>query len=256
MNSNFEKTERGSVLNNGKEYFSASAIAQLLHVTRAAVYKKAAKQKWPEIRVPGKGGRNGVIYFLVPKRLMDQEDRNQNVIYSNNYQSNTAKPLTTGSMEHGGLTLHSHSGNGIRVNNFVSTPKYVLETRTTEGHTHMIHSEQIVDYLAFNKEWLDMSLDVRNNCLALITVKDDSMEPTLRSNDLILTDVRRGDLENNSIYVLQIKNELIVKRIQCKINGKVIVKSDNPNYESEELDELAAQSLHIIGKVIWYGRRI
>ena len=101
-----------------------------------------------------------------------------------------------------------------------------------------------------------MSLNVRNNCLALITVKDDSMEPTLRSDDLILTDTSRGHIEHNSIYVLRFDNELIVKRIQKRMNGSVIIKSDNPVYGEEELDALAAQSLPVIGKVVWFGRRI
>ena len=40
------------------------------------------------------------------------------------------------------------------------------------------------------------------------------------------------------------------------MNGAVIVKSDNSIYGQEELDELAAQSFPVVGKVIWYGRRI
>ncbi len=51
-------------------------------------------------------------------------------------------------------------------------------------------------------------------------------------------------------------NEQVVKRIQCKINGNLIVKSDNPTSEFEELDEFAAKSLHIIGNVIWFEYRI
>ncbi|MBA3756929.1 MAG: S24 family peptidase [Nitrosomonas sp.] len=72
------------------------------------------------------------------------------------------------------------------------------------------------------------SLNVRNDCLALITIKYDSMEPTWQSDDLILIYVRRSHLENNSLYVLQLDNELVVKRIQRKMNGYLIVKSDNP----------------------------
>jgi len=68
----------------------------------------------------------------------------------------------------------------MRVNDFVSLPKYDIQSITTEGHDQVIHSDQIVDYLAFNKEWLDMSLNVCSNCLVLISVKDDSMESTLR----------------------------------------------------------------------------
>lgn len=172
------------------------------------------------------------------------------------YLVSTSSSLTSESREHNVVALPGHSGTDSRVNNFITPPKYDLQSIKTEGHDHVIHSEQIVDYLAFNKEWLDMSLNVRSNCLALISVKDDSMEPTLRSDDLILTDTSRGHIENNSIYVLQVNNELVVKRIQCKVNGTVIVKSDNPVYGEEEFDAQSAQALPVVGKVIWYGRRI
>lgn len=254
MIATFIKTERGSVLSDGKEYFPASKIAEMLNVTRAAVYKKADKEKWPEIRVPGKGARGGVMHYLVPRKMLTKYSSNQDHGDSERYPTSTATHLITGTKNSTKLTASSHSGNEIRVNNFVTVPKYDLPI--TSGERDMaIHSTQIVDHLAFKKEWLE-EMAINNSCLALITVGDDSMEPTLKTNDLILTDVRRGELESNSIYVLQIKNELIVKRIQCKINGNIIVKSDNPNYEPEELNELAAQSLHVVGKVIWYGRRI
>lgn len=171
-----------------------------------------------------------------------------------NYPDSIATHLITGTENHTKLTASSHSGNEIRVNNFVTVPKYDLPI--TSGERDMaIHSSQIVDHLAFKKEWLE-EMSINNNCLALIAVKDDSMEPTLRSDDLILTDTSTGHIENNSIYVLRLDNELIVKRIQRKANGSVIVKSDNPVYGEEEFDAAAAKALPVIGKVIWYGRRI
>jgi len=189
----------------------------------------------------------------IPKEwwLSDDYKMPNNIIH---YPSSTATHLTTGAENHTKLTASSHSGNEIRVNNFVTVPKYDLPI--TSGERDMaIHSPQIVDHLAFKKEWLE-EMSVNNNCLALIAVKDDSMEPTLRSDDLILTDTSTGHIENNSIYVLRLDNELIVKRIQRKVNGSVIVKSDNPVYGEEEFDAAAAKALPVIGKVIWYGRRI
>jgi phage repressor protein C with HTH and peptisase S24 domain len=249
-----------------KKSYSATELAKMklphLPTTKKGWLDLVKREDWISVMVPGgRGCKGGLKREYYPSKAVavlieSAQKADQATSTSNHYPTSTATHLITGTENHARLTAHSHSGNQIRVNNFVTVPKNSLQTVNPEGQNQTIHSEQIVDYLAFNKEWLDMSMDVRNNCLALITVKDDSMEPTLKTNDLILTDVRRGKLESNSIYVLQIKNELIVKRIQCKINGNVIVKSDNPNYEPEELDELAAQSLHVVGKVIWYGRRI
>lgn len=257
MISNFVKTERGTILFDGKEYFSATWLAEL-HIpgfsgSRAGVYKVAVREEWPEIHIPGRGSKNGVKHFLVPQTLLDKI--NKLAPASKHYSASISKPLTTGSGQHTGITAQNHSITDMRVNGFITFPKYDLQSITKEGHDHVIHSEQIVNHLAFKREWLEMSLNA-SNCLALISVKDDSMEPTLKSDDLILTDTRSGSIENNSIYVLQIDNELIVKRIQRKVNGAVIVKSDNPVYGEEELDALAAKSLPVVGKVVWFGRRI
>lgn len=262
-----------------KLWFSAAEIAQLgkaliggLPKSSRGALGRAKDNHWENRIVPGKGGKGGLkTEYKLPQEVMKivrmflkespdffikNDNKESNDKRSSRLYPTTPLKLVSSDSEHNHLTTENHSITNIRVNDFVSFPKYDIQTVTTEGHNCAIHSEQIVDYLAFKKEWLDMSLNVRNDCLALITIKDDSMEPTLRSDDLILTDVRRSHLENNSLYVLQLDNELVVKRIQRKLNGSLIVKSDNPNYESEELDELAAKSLHIIGKVIWFGRRI
>ena len=50
-----------------------------------------------------------------------------------------------------------------------------------------------------------MSFNIHNNSLALMKVKGDSMEPALRSDDLILTELMQGRTEDDSIYVLQLE---------------------------------------------------
>lgn len=239
MVSDFVETERGSVVCNGKEYFPASKIAEILKVSRTAIYKRAAKEKWLDIRIPGKGARDGVRYYLVPMRMLEETTSSNKSVDSMHY-AHTPYPAL----------INSSTDNEVK--NFITLPKYALQSMPDR----VIHSDQVVDHLAFNKEWLEMSLNVTNNRLALIQVKGDSMEPTLKSDDLILTDISQSHIGDDSIYVLQLQNDLVLKRIQRKINGSVIIKSDNPIYGEEILDESAAQSLPVVGRVIWYGRRL
>lgn len=82
------------------------------------------------------------------------------------------------------------------------------------------------------------------------------MAPTLRNDDLILTDLSQSRIDDDSIYVLSIKNELVVKRIQRKLNGSFVIMTDNDAYKPEEMNEEDAMSLPVIGKVVWFGRRI
>ena len=99
-------------------------------------------------------------------------------------------------------------------------------------------------------------LGVTQRDLALIEVHGDSMEPTLSNGDLILLDTRHGKVMDNAVYALQHNGTLLVKRIQRRLDGSLVVKSDNPRYEPESLTRDAAESLGVVGRVVWSGRRM
>jgi len=137
---------------------------------------------------------------------------------------------------------------------FVLVPHY--EVQASAGNGALVHSEQIVDYLAFRADWVRNTLGVAQKDLALISVKGDSMEPVLSNEDLILVDMRKNRVEDNAIYVLQLNGSLLVKRIQHKLDGSLHVMSDNPRYEAEIVNAERAPDLHVLGRVVWSGRRM
>jgi len=137
---------------------------------------------------------------------------------------------------------------------FVLVPRY--EVMASAGGGAMVHSEQVVDHLAFRSEWVRNALDVSVKALALISVKGDSMEPTLSNGDLILVDTSTQKIDDNAIYVLRFNGSLLVKRIQRKFDGSVVIKSDNQAYDPEVITGGAIEELHIVGRVVWGGRRM
>lgn len=136
---------------------------------------------------------------------------------------------------------------------FVLVPRY--DVQAGAGGGSLIHSEQIVDYLAFKTEWVQNVLGASINNLALISVRGDSMEPTLSNDDLILIDLRFNKIDDSAIYALNVEGLLLVKRIQIKLDGTAVVKSDNAFYEPEIVTGDALQGLYVIGRVVWIGRR-
>lgn len=135
---------------------------------------------------------------------------------------------------------------------FVFVPRYEVEA--SMGNGTVIHSEQIVDYLAFREDWVRTVLCLNPKNLILISSVGDSMEPTLKTNDLLLIDRGSADVRHDDIYAFSSNGELRVKRIQFRINGVLIVKSDNPQYESEIISPDQIDSIKIIGRVVWFGR--
>lgn len=131
---------------------------------------------------------------------------------------------------------------------YVQVPRY--EIAASAGGGAMVYSEQIVDHLAFKADWLKVSLGLSPSHVAVISVIGDSMEPYLDDGDLILVDLSVTHIENNAIYVLQFGDSLLVKRVQVKLDGEVIVKSDNPRYEPETFHGDAAERLRVVGRMV------
>nr|WP_242011489.1 XRE family transcriptional regulator [Acetobacter fallax] len=95
--------------------------------------------------------------------------------------------------------------------------------------------------------------------LAYVTVRGDSMMPTIDSGDRVLLRTDVSDIRSGSIYAIRIDNSLLIKRLHLKTNGNVSVVSDNPAYTPEELDAASIRQMisdgghpaRILGRVIW-----
>lgn len=134
----------------------------------------------------------------------------------------------------------------------IKIPRY--EVSASAGGGSLISSEQLVDYLAFNPEWLANAKGITPGNLALITVIGDSMVPTIQDGDLILIDTTLGRFKSDAIYVIQQGDRLWVKRVQYRLDGTIIIKSDNAaNYSEEIFSNDQLDGLRIIGRVVWRG---
>lgn len=255
-----------------KQWFSAKQLA-MLGAARAIEFPrternsrdKARKLGWQERQVECQGGKGGYMAeFMPPDDVLKQIylfmldnpyflDTGKKGIPAKDYIEHATKILTTGS----GKPSHAINENiphASALADFVFVPRY--DVKASAGYGSLIHSEQIVDHLAFKKTWVRLELGCAEKDLALITVKGDSMEPTLSPNDLILIDLRKNYVADNAVYVLQYDGSLLVKRIQRLMNGSVIIKSDNPEYKIEELSADQAKKLNVLGVVVWYGRKM
>lgn len=155
----------------------------------------------------------------------------------------------------GGIAENGAADRSVALgDDFVHIPRYEVEA--SAGGGSVIHGEQVVDYLSFRAEWVRNSLGVSVRDLALISVIGDSMEPTLSEGDVVLLDMTTKGVMDGSIYALQLNGGLLVKRIQRKLDGSIVVKPDNPRYDTEIISEDSADLLKIIGRVVWVGRRL
>lgn len=104
--------------------------------------------------------------------------------------------------------------------------------------------------IAFRRDWIQRKGRPEN--MSLIRTTGDSMEPTLKSGDIVLIDHSRNYVDpHGGIYAIIVEDEITIKRLQILYPSKKIkIISDNVKYESTEVD---SDQLKINGKVIWYG---
>lgn len=147
------------------------------------------------------------------------------------------------------------SGNATprNLDDFVLVPRYDIEASAGAGA--LADEEHILDYMAFQERWVRSALKADPNKLALITASGDSMEPAIRSGDLLLIDKSVDRVIDDSIYVVSIEDFLLVKRVQKLLQG-IVVKSDSPHYAPMTLSSTEAKLLQIRGRVRWIGRLI
>lgn len=129
------------------------------------------------------------------------------------------------------------------------------DVQASAGGGSIIHDESIVDHLAFKREWLTQSLGCSPTKVCVIEVRGDSMTPTINDADLLLLDMRGMAQKSEGVYVIQLADSLLVKRLRFKINGAVDVISDNARYGTETLTAKEADQLTVLGRVVWHGRK-
>ncbi|MBT5027877.1 MAG: helix-turn-helix transcriptional regulator [Nitrospina sp.] len=141
------------------------------------------------------------------------------------------------------------------LNDFVLVPRYNIEA--SAGGGSVIHSEQIVDHLAFKASWVSKELGADPKNLLLIHSIGDSMEPTLRSGDLLLVDRNKGRMKGDGIYLINFDDGLMVKRLEWMMDGTVVIRGDNANVSREQkLTAIEMEKLHLLGRVVWVGGKV
>lgn len=99
-------------------------------------------------------------------------------------------------------------------------------------------------------------MHLSGNALAVVPVKGDSMEPTLRSGDRVLVDLGDRNISQGGLFALFDGLGRVVKRVE-HIPGtrppKLALISDNPLHSKYEVN---AEEIGIIGRVVWAARRL
>lgn len=132
---------------------------------------------------------------------------------------------------------------------YVAIPR--LNIAASAGYGALAEHAQVVEYLAFDVDFVRSRLRRDPKHLVLIEARGDSMEPTIRDGDILTVDLTPDQpLAHAHLYILRVDDDLMVKRLERRLDGALIVSSDNPRYRAETVERERLDSLKILGQVL------
>ncbi|MFW3412053.1 XRE family transcriptional regulator [Aliarcobacter butzleri] len=106
----------------------------------------------------------------------------------------------------------------------------LLNVRAGAGEGIYNYVIETVDTISLDKNFF--RTPINTNKVKGICVDGDSMEPTLRDGDYVLID-ENINFGTNGIYAIQYGGQILIKRLQFKMDGTIIIISDNDKYDRE-----------------------
>ena len=109
------------------------------------------------------------------------------------------------------------------------------------------------EWIALRHDWVRSVCGIEPDELVLETATGESMTPTIRDGNTLLIDTTDRNFRNFGIYVLEINGQRLVKRVQRKHDGSLVLISDNSAYQPDTVDKSTAADVVVIGRVVWSG---
>ncbi len=106
----------------------------------------------------------------------------------------------------------------------------LLNVRAGAGEGIYNYVIETIDTISLDKSFFRTPINTSK--VKGIQVDGDSMEPTLRDGDYVLID-ENTTFGVNGIYAIQLGGQILIKRLQFKMDGTVLIISDNNKYQSE-----------------------
>lgn len=132
---------------------------------------------------------------------------------------------------------------------FASIPRY--DAHLAAGGGAFNEEGEPVSTLAFRREWLART-GISPASACILSVRGDSMRPTLYDTDLVMIDTRRKQVRNRRIYAFVDRDgEARVKRLEAIPGRMILLLSDNPDHETELREGPDMDSLQLLGEVVW-----
>lgn len=141
---------------------------------------------------------------------------------------------------------------------FIVVPQYDIAASMGKGLARP-EFDVVIDSIVTSVDYL--SRNVRYSApdnLALITGYGDSMQPTFSDGDILLVDTGITEIKIDAVYVMALKDELYIKRMQRRADGTFLMISDNNTYPPIEVSSAELKRFQVLARVLlaWNAKRL
>lgn len=131
----------------------------------------------------------------------------------------------------------------------VMIPRY--DVRSTGGPGGIAEPGKVAEYVPLPRDLIRRKLGLDPANLAIIDHAGDSMWPTLHDGDSLVVNTAQRDIADGKIYTFSTGHDLMTKRLQRRIDGSVLVTSDNDGFPPEAIRPSDQAPLYVFGEVVW-----
>lgn len=149
-----------------------------------------------------------------------------------------------------GAGVRMNAGHDIHEALVIKVPVWNMAASSGPGTYHV--REELHGELEFSRAWL-LTLNIPLNDLHVVFNSGNSNAPSINDGDAMLI-VRGVDhLAAAAFYIFESDDLLLVKAIERRPDGSVVLRSRNPDFEPQIVPKNKVADLHIFGRVVWAG---
>ena len=82
------------------------------------------------------------------------------------------------------------------------------------------------------------------------------MAPTIAEGNLLLIDTADQSFRRDGIYLVNLANDRLIRRVQRLHDGSLLLIADNAVYQRDTIPTDRVKNVEAIGRVVWVGGTI
>lgn len=134
---------------------------------------------------------------------------------------------------------------------YIQIKEFEIKFSAGNGRTPVF--DELADSVSatYRREWFHR-MGINPARAIRVKVHGDSMEPFLFDGDTVLVNMAETNIINGKVYALRYVDELRIKRVYRKLDGGLILHSDNPDFLPRDEDvpaSVAQEHIGIVGRV-------